>query len=159
MPKPLYDVLLICHVAAAVLGFGSIAVGGAVASGARRSRAPAKEERFVRFFREGTDWPGRLIFLVPALGLTLLLGGDSAAVSSLWPWAGLALWTTAAGLASGLGWPAERRAQREMTALAAGGRGRSEAFCQACARMEVAASATSVLFALAVTLMVWQPRG
>jgi hypothetical protein len=157
MPAPLYDLLLVLHVAVAFLGFGSIAMGGWAASAGRRSEQAVSEERVVRFFREGVDWPGRLIFIVPVLGLALLFGGDRPDVSRAWPWLGLAIWVVAAGIASGMGWPAERRAQAELAAARAGDAARLPAFVSACARMERAAALTSICFVLAVTLMIWQP--
>ncbi|MGO9197300.1 MAG: DUF2269 family protein [Acidimicrobiales bacterium] len=157
MPAPLYDILLILHIASALIGFGSIAVGGVAASAGRRSGDPACEERVVRFFREGTDWPGRVIFVVPVIGLVMLLGGDHADIGHAWPWLGLGLWFVASGLASGLGWPAERRAQRELAAIRSGDSGSSASFTEACARMEQAAALVSVCFVLVVALMIWQP--
>ncbi|MGO9557845.1 MAG: DUF2269 family protein [Acidimicrobiales bacterium] len=157
MPAPAYDVLLILHIASAFIGFGSIAIGGWAASAGRRSGDPGGEERVVRFFREGTDWPGRVIFVVPVLGLVLLLGGDHPDIGRAWPWIGLGLWVVAAGLASGLGWPAERRAQVELAALRAGDNGRLESFQEACAQMERACAVITVSFVIVVTLMIWQP--
>jgi hypothetical protein len=157
MPAPAYDVLLILHIASAFIGFGSIAIGGWAASAGRRSGDPAGEERVVRFFREGTDWPGRVIFAVPVLGLVMLLVGDHPDIGQAWPWIGLGLWVVAAGVASGLGWPAERRAQAELAAVQAGGSGRLPAFTEACTQMERAAALITVCFVVVVTLMIWQP--
>jgi hypothetical protein len=164
MPAPLYDVLLVAHVASAVLGFGSIAIGGWAASVGCRSSDPMGVEWVVRFFRPGIDWPGRVIFLVPVLGLTMLLGGDRSEVARVWPWLGLTIWSAAAGLATAMGWPAERRAQLELAAVAGDACDgadpdprRLEAFRAACARMERAAGLVSVCFVVVVVLMVWQP--
>lgn len=157
MPAPLYDVLLVVHVAAAFLGFGSLAVAGIVASSGRRSKDPAADERLRRFFREGTDWPELLIFLVPLLGLSLLLGGDTSAVSMAWPWVGLAIWAVAAGVVTGLLRPAERRAQALLTRACAGDAEAAGGFLRACARMEQAAAVTSLLFVAAVAVMILQP--
>ncbi|MHB1988620.1 MAG: DUF2269 family protein [Acidimicrobiales bacterium] len=157
MPGPLYDVLLILHVAAAFIGFGSIAIAGWAASAGRRSGDPTSDERVVRFFSEGVDWPGRVIFVVPVLGLVLLLGGDASNVGAPWPWVGLGLWFAAVGLATGLGWPAEQRAQRELAAASAGETNALARFREACAVMERASVMVSVCFVAVVTLMIWQP--
>lgn len=157
MPAPAYDVLLILHIASAFVGFGSLAVGGYFASAGRRSADPASDARLVRFFRPGVDWPGRLIFLVPLLGLTLLLGGDHPDIPRVWPWLGLFLWLVAAGVASGVAWPAERRAQQALGAVLDGdGSGRA-AFTAACREMERAATLLSALFVTVVVLMIVQP--
>lgn len=157
MPAPAYDALLILHVAAAFIGFGSVATAGLFASAGRRSANPAGDERLVRFFRPGLDWPARLIFLVPVLGLTLLFGGDHPDIPRLWPWLGLFLWLVAAGVTSGRQWPAEKRAQRELVAVLDGDETRAEEFSAACRQMEQAASVTSVLFVAVVMLMILQP--
>ncbi|MHB8244694.1 MAG: DUF2269 family protein [Acidimicrobiales bacterium] len=157
MPRPVYDILLILHVALAFIGFGSIAVGGWAASAGRRSGRPAGEERVVRFFREGVDWPGRAILVVPVVGLVMLLAGDSSNVARPWPWIGLGIWLVAVGLASGLGWPAERRAQRALAALAAGDDSSLPSFRQACKEMELASSLVSLCFVAAVAIMIFQP--
>jgi hypothetical protein len=156
MPAPLYDVLLLFHVAAALIGFGSVAIGGWEASRARHRRDPANDERIVRFFRPGIDWPARLVLLVPVLGLVLLFGGDREAVAQAWPWAGLALWCVAVGHVIGIGWPAEARAQRELAALSSS-EASKEAFVVACARMERAAAVASLCAVAAIVLMVVQP--
>ena len=173
MSRPLYDVLLVAHVAAAVVGFGALAVLGLEASAGRRSSHPGADAGLRRFFSAGTDWAGRTIYLVPVLGLALLLGGDRSAVGHVWPWAGLAIWLAATGVASGLCWPAERKAQRALagadagSAAAAGadeeadeGAGEAaddEAFRRACARAERGCAVTSLLFVAAVAVMILQP--
>lgn len=157
MPSPLYDVLLICHVVAGFAGFGSIAVSGWAAAAGRRSGNPGGEERVVRFFRIGVDWPGRLIFAVPVLGLALLFGGHRGDAGAAWPWLGLGLWIVATGFASGVAWPAERRAQRELAAVISGDRAALAPFAEACLRVERAAAAVTVCFVLAVVVMIWQP--
>ncbi len=160
MPAPLYDALLILHVLTAVVGFGSLAVGGLAAAAGRRSRDPAGDERVLRFFREGIDWPARAVLLVPVLGLALLFGGDRSNETMPWPWLGLAIWGTAVAIMCFVSWPAERAAQRELAALQAGEDGdgsRAGGFSAACTRMESAAGLTSVCFAFAVAIMIWQP--
>ncbi|HLI43641.1 MAG TPA: DUF2269 family protein [Acidimicrobiales bacterium] len=156
MPAPLYDVLLLFHVASALIGFGSVAIGGWAASRARHRREPAGDDRVVRFFRPGIDWPARLVLLVPVLGLAMLFGGDREAVGQAWPWAGLALWCVGAGHVIGIGWPAEAQAQRELAALSRGEVSK-EGFVAACARMERAAAVASLCAVAAIVLMVVQP--
>ncbi len=159
MPAPAYDILLIAHIACAFIGFGSIAVSSLAARRGRSSADPASEPWVVRFFREGTDWPGRLIFLVPLFGLAMLFGGDRTDISKVWPWLGLGLWTVAVGFSTGLGWPAEADAQRSLAALCDGddAEGSLSSFRAACTRMERSTQVATVCFVVAVALMLWQP--
>lgn len=156
MAAPIYDVLLVCHLAAGLIGFGAVGVAGWAAADGARSKEPTSDERLLRFFKLGPDWPARLVLVVPVFGLAMLFGGDSRAVSSVWPWAGLALWTVAAGHLLGLAWPNEKRAQH---ALGASSRGeaRGDDFRLACKKMERASAVAIVCFVLALALMIWQP--
>ncbi|MDA8265565.1 MAG: DUF2269 family protein [Actinomycetota bacterium] len=161
MSVPAYDILLVCHVVAGLVGFGAIAAGGLAASSARRSADPGSDEAVRRFFRQGPDWPARAIFLVPLLGLALLFGGDRSAAHHLWPWVGLGLWVTAVGVATAICWPAERDAQVALADL----QGASEesrallvrGFRDACRKMEQAVTAISLCFLAAVAVMIVKP--
>jgi len=159
--QPLYDLLLVAHVAAAVIGFGAIAAAGLAASSARGSRDPVSDQAVRRFFKTGPDWPARLVFLVPLLGLALLLGGDRSGAHAPWPWIGLTLWMVATGLATVLCWPAEQSAQQTLAALQAASPEASQdllrQFREACRRVELAAGAISVCFVAAVLVMILQP--
>ncbi len=165
-----YDVLFVAHVAAGVVGFGAIGAAGYEARSGLRAADPAHDLALRRFFRPGVDWAGRVIFLVPLLGLALLFGGTRPDVSSAWPWIGLAIWLAAAGVATGGCWPAERAAQSAMARLVQqsdGGGGReeqgarpevlAEEFRRACLRIERSAGAVSLLFLAAVAVMIAQP--
>jgi hypothetical protein len=163
---PAYDLLLVAHVVVALVGFGAIAAAGIAASSSLRCDDPANDASVRRFFKKGRDWPARMILLVPVLGLALLLGGDRSAESAAWPWVGLCIWVVAAGVASGICWPAEHAAQTALgeLAVAAGGEdadGAAESlvaeFRASCRRMELATGAISVCFVAAVAVMIVQP--
>jgi hypothetical protein len=163
LSAPAYDVLLVLHVAAALLGFGAIAVAGLRARAGRRAADPAGDVTLRRFFAPGPDRPARAIFLVPLLGLVLLFGGDRQGVSSAWPWIGLAIWTVAAGLATGVCWPAERQAQEALGHLDAGTGETppamlSASFRASCCAMERSVGWISLCFLAGVAVMVLQPR-
>lgn len=162
MSAPAYDVLLLLHIAAAVVGFGAIAVAGLRARAGRRSADPARDVSLRRFFAPGPDRPARAIFLVPLLGLGLLFGGDRHDVGAAWPWIGLSIWIVAAGLATGVCWPAERDAQEALGLLDRttdddGGAVLSTAFRASCRRMERSVGWISICFLAAVAVMVLQP--
>ncbi len=160
---PSYDVLLVAHAAVALLGFGAIAVAGLRARAGRQSGDPAADIALRRFFAPGRDLPARAIFLVPLLGMALLFGGDRADVSAAWPWIGLGLWVVAAGLASGMCWPAERRAQQALEHLDSADDDEerslwSARFREACVRMERSVGSITMCFLAALAVMVLQPR-
>jgi hypothetical protein len=158
---PAYDLLLVAHVLVALVGFGAIAVAGLAASSSRRCEDPANDASARRFFSPGRDWPARMILLVPVLGLGLLFGGDRSAASAAWPWIGLCIWLVAAGIASGICWPAEQAAQealREVVVSNEQDRAPLVAeFRASCRRMEAATGAISVCFVAAVVVMIVQP--
>jgi hypothetical protein len=158
---PAYDLLLVAHVLAGLVGFGAIAIAGLAASSSRRCHDPANDLATRRFFKKGRDWPAHVILLVPVLGLLLLFGGDRSAATAPWPWIGLGLWVVAVGIASGVCWPAERRAQETLEELIGAPADESvpliARFRASCRRMELATGAISVCFVVAVTLMIVQP--
>ena len=156
MTGPLYDMVLAAHVLAAVVGFGALGASGAFAAAARRSADPWSDAALVRYFAPGRNWAARVVLLVPVLGATLLALGHGRDVPYPWPWIGLATWTTATGIASSVLWPAERAIQRLLSAPARDAR--SGALAAAARRAERAATATSLAFAAAVVVMIWQPR-
>lgn len=160
--SPAYDIGVVAHVVAGVVGFGAIAVGGYEASRAQRLVNPVEDPRARRFFRGGIDWPGRLIFLVPLIGLALLFSGDRSDLHRAWPWIGLTFWLASAGLATALCWPAERRAQRLLASAAeaedeTAALGAVASFRKACRDMETAAGMISICFLAAVAVMIIQP--
>jgi uncharacterized membrane protein len=156
MTSPAYDVVIVFHVLAAVVGFGALGGTGAYAAALRRSADPFSDAALLRYFSPGRNWAGRAILLVPVLGATLLAMGHGRDLGHAWPWIGLAIWTVATALASSIAWPAEREIQRR---LAAGAPGAPvpPGLLAAGRRAERAAAATSLLFVAALVVMSWQP--
>jgi hypothetical protein len=155
MPPPLFDVLLICHAASAIIGFGSLGISALMAYRGRVSREPGGDASIRRFFGEetGGDWLSRLVFAVPLLGFALLFGPSNGGrfFGQIWPWCGLALWTVAIGTATASLWPAERQAR----ALLAGDD--TEGFRAACRKMELAGEIVTICAFVALCLMIFQP--
>jgi hypothetical protein len=169
MKSPVYDVLLVAHVLAAVIGFGALAATGSFAANARRADDPRASATLRSYFRPGRNWAGRVLYLLPLLGVALLAVGDHEGVGEAWPWIGLALWLVAAGIATGRLWPAEREIQHLLGEAApaasggrpspmAGARGAEPALAGACRRAERAAALTSLCFVAALAVMIVQPH-
>jgi hypothetical protein len=109
-----YDLVLLAHVLAALVGFGAVGVAGL--SALTLVRRGASSESLRRYYRPGVNWAGRILFLVPVLGVVLIVmsrGGWSFADG--WVGAGLVLWAVAASAAELVLWPAERELQRLVT--------------------------------------------
>lgn len=108
----LYSVLLLLHVAAAVVGFGAIVLTGVQAARARRGPAQPAAVALRRYFRPGVNWAGRVVYGVPVLGFALVAAsGGAFDASDGFVVAGLLLWLAGAALAEIVVWPAERRIQ------------------------------------------------
>ena len=77
----------------------------------------------VRYFRPGVNWVGRVLFLVPVLGVALVaMSGGQWGYSDGWVTIGLGVWVAVAFVAEGVLWPAERRLQEVVaTRESAGG--------------------------------------
>lgn len=136
-----------------MVGFGALTATGAFARKARASEAARRSPAVANFFRPGHNLAGRALYLVPLAGAGLLALGHGADVGKAWPWIGLGLWVVAAGLATGSLWPAERRLQR----LVANDGAELVAIADEARRIERAAAACTVVFVVAVAVMLVQP--
>lgn len=112
---PAYTVVLLCHVAAVLVGMVTLAAGVVFAL-----RLLAAGDRPVppsvrSYFSPGTNWAGRVLYLVPVFGAVLLaLSGGAYRLGSDWVLAGIGLWVVAVGLAESVLWPAEQRIRRAL---------------------------------------------
>jgi len=116
-----YDVVLIAHVGAGLIGFGSIAVTGFQAAEARRLAAAGSDVlgsatgralRLRQYFSPGPNRASQVIYLVPLLGLLLVaLSGRVGELAAGWLDGAATLWVIAVGLAHTLVFPAERGLQ------------------------------------------------
>jgi hypothetical protein len=111
-----YDVVLLAHVLAAAVGLGALVVAGANAWVLHRSGPGSEAVR--RYYRPGVNWAGRVLFLVPVLGLLLMaMSHGDWSFSDGWITIGLALWAVVAVAAEMYLWPAERRLQAAVSSL------------------------------------------
>ena len=117
--SPAYDLVLLAHVATAVVALAALSVAGGSALALRGAlvRGEGLSDALVRYYRPGANWPGRTLFLVPVLGFVLLaMSGGQWNVGDAWVSVGLAAWSVVAVLAEAVLWPSERRLQ-EVVAL------------------------------------------
>lgn len=182
----LYDVLLLTHV---LLALASVAVVAAAAwNAAEASRLvgllddeelppglAARVERLRRFYRPGRNLAGRVLFLVPVLGLALVAdSGGLSMFSQPWLAGGVAAWLLAATVAEGALWPADRHLRAVIGAtkppaktLAEGApaqlgtqvrRGADRRVVRATAQQaQVAAATVELALVVAFVLMIGQP--
>ena len=148
----LFDVLVGLHIAAALLGFGSVALTGVYGFGGRHFGDDERREEAARYFAAPArlEW---LILAVPFLGAAALaVEPRGAGVGQLW--AGLAgiVWLVAAGTLLGVIRPGERAVR---AAIAAGD---DRTATQAASRLGWAGVVTDVAFGVALGLMIWQPH-
>lgn len=146
-----YDVVLLAHVLAAVVGLGAVVVAGAYALVLRRSGPGPESVR--RYYRPGVNWAGRVLFLIPVLGVALMaLSHGDWSFADGWITIGLALWAVVAVVAEMALWPAERRLQ----AAVAGSVTEAELGTM-CLRVAGLSAALSVALVAAAVVMVAKP--
>ena len=154
---PGYTVLLVLHVAAAVIGFGALATTGVQAARARRGPGGPSADAVRRYFRPGVNWPGRVLYAVPILGFALAADSNGAVmVGDGWVVAGLVLWLAAAGVAETVVWPAERRIQLIVTERWDDPVVRPE-LERSCRHVAAASAVVVAVFLAAVVVMVAKP--
>lgn len=109
---PVFGVVLVLHVLAALVGFGALVVSGLQGLMLARARDAARVEGLRRFFRPGTNWAARAVYLVPMFGAALVaIGRRQYGFGDAFVVTGLAVWATTVLLAETVLWPAERRVQ------------------------------------------------
>ncbi|HMK63464.1 MAG TPA: DUF2269 family protein [Acidimicrobiales bacterium] len=154
---PGYSVLLVLHVGAAFVSFGTLGLTGLQAFRARRGPDQPGALSLRRYFRPGVNWVGRLLYAVPVLGFALVADSDGAfAAADGWVVAGLLLWLAAAVVAEAVVWPGERRIQllvsEQWDDPSSVGTLRLE-----CRRVAAASAALAGVFVAAVVIMVGKP--
>ncbi len=106
---PAYDVLVILHVASAIVGFGAVAISGIYGGGVRRVDRPGARDEARRFFSSpgAAEWA---VLAVPVFGLAALaLRPGPSQATRLWVPAALAVWLVAAVVLVVVVRPAEAR--------------------------------------------------
>lgn len=112
---PAFSVVLLLHVASAVVGFGAMVITGVQAARVRRGPDAPGAGAVVRYFRPGVNWLARVIYLVPVLGLSLIaLSRGVFGLGDLFVDVGLGVWLASVVVAELVLWPGERRIQRAL---------------------------------------------
>lgn len=104
--SPIYDVLLLAHIVAAIGGFGANGLAGVYAG----QLYPTTTEPAIRYFTSPRFIAEKLIYLVPVFGLIMI--GVSRGTSELvkpWVLTGITAWIVAIAVAHTLVWPTERK--------------------------------------------------
>lgn len=115
--SPAFGVLLVGHVAAALVGFGALGATGMQGWRLGRTRDPERVAALRRYFRPGVNWAARCIYLVPVFGVALVAAsGGTYRVGDPFVEVGLGLWVVAVLAAELVVWPAERQVQQALAA-------------------------------------------
>lgn len=113
--NPLFGIVLVLHITAALVGFGALAVTALQAHRLGRTSDPTLLATLRRYFRPGVNWAARAVYLVPLLGATLVgLSGGTYRFGDTFVEIGLVLWLVTVLLAEAVLWPAERQVQQAL---------------------------------------------
>jgi hypothetical protein len=147
-----FDIVLLLHVAAVVLGLGAVVVSGVQAARVLAAGRVGPSPTLAAYFAPSVNWVGRVLYAVPVLGVVLLaISRGAYGWGDAWVQWGIGLWVAAAAGAEGLLWPSERR-------IGAGlGDPAAPELRRACRRACAAAAGLVAVLVLAVVLMVAQP--
>lgn len=122
---PAFDIVLLLHVAAVLIGFGTVVVSGVQSArvlATARHPMPFLPSNVADYYSPGVNWAGRVLYLVPVFGATLLaLSGGAYTLKDAWVQWGIGLWVLAVLSAEALLWPSERRIQAELSRRDGGG--------------------------------------
>ena len=164
---PGFDLVLLAHVIAAVVGLVAVVLAGVSALALRRALAQdgPLPEALERYYRPGVNWAGRVLFLVPVLGVALLVMSDGQwSFADTWVSAGMAVWAIVAMVAETVLWPAERRLQGVVATAggaepvaAADGSGQPVDSARLCLQAGLVGLALGVALVFVGILMVAQP--
>jgi hypothetical protein len=149
-----YDVLVVLHVACAVIGFGSIAITGVYGFTSRAPAGPEAVDEARRYFRS----PARLellVVVVPVIGIAALAvqpGGRG--VGQLWAGLAVVTWAGAATVLVRVVRPAEAT----LRAVLAGDAPDRATLAAAGTRLGWGGVVMDVSFFVALILMIFQPR-
>lgn len=153
MRADVFDVLVVAHAVAAVVGFGAIALSGVYGLTARRRQRPGALEEVQRYFAR-PPLAEAAVVAVGVLGLAAVgVDPHGGGYGQLWTTAGAVLWLAACAL----WWLVVRPAERRIGAAVRAQQAEDAVLDAEGTRLSVAATVSSVLFVVALGFMVFQP--
>lgn len=150
-----FVVLVVLHVATAVIGFATVAIEGVYGASWRRWQTETLGEETKRFF--ASDLPTiHALWAVPVLGLAALAVEGGNHFGQAWAVSALLLWVLAAAVATAVVVPARRSLQAELVGVEIGAT--VPAGTRATARrLSRGAAVCDVVFVIAFVLMIFRP--
>ena len=154
---PGYSIVLVLHVACALISLGTVTMTGFQAWRARSGPTTPSAEGVRRYFRPGVNWAARALYGVPVFGF-ILLGASRGAFSDgdTFVEVGLGLWLIAAVGAEAVLWPGERRVQALVTDRW-GDPGAGALLERECRRLAAVAALLVTVLVAAFVIMVGKP--
>ena len=105
-----YKIVLVLHILAAIIGFGSVLLNGVYASEARKRPGPEGGAIADANYRVSFGIAMYVIYAIPVLGLALVGMSDKAwKFGQTWVWLALVLWFVLVGLVHGVHRPNVRQ--------------------------------------------------
>lgn len=160
---PAFTVVLVCHVAAVLIGLVALAAAAVAAASVLAARGRPLSPSVRRYFEPGVNWAGRVLYLVPVFGGALVgMSGGVYPLGAAWVLWGIALWGSAMAVAETVLWPAERRVQRVLQAAPSGSAattppGVPPEALRACRTMCLSATAVLVIVVCGMVVMFAKP--
>lgn len=154
----LYNIILLLHIAAAIVGFGGVIAHGAYIAGA--FRAPAgSAEAVLSATKTVTNIAHYAIYAVLPLGIVLIaISDDAFSFGDPWVSASFVVWFLLVGAAHGAVRPAVATLAERAQALSPDARLDADPEAQAASKkLMIGESATQLLIVIALILMIWQP--
>lgn len=152
-----YTAVLVCHVAAALGGMVGLTAGVVSAARLLRARGGAVPASVRAYFAPGTNWAGRVLWLVPVFGAALLaMSGGDYGPGQVWVVAGIGMWAGAVALCEGVQWRAERRIRAALRGIASDAAAPPEVLV-ACRVVCVSGSAALAVLVAAMVVMTAKP--
>ena len=149
----MFTVVLLAHVATALVGLGAMAATGISAARAARGPSAPGATSVRRYFQPGANIAGRTVYLVPILGSALVaMSQHRYEFSDRFVAFGIVLWLLAVGLAETVVWPGEKEISRAVSgdwdgAASEGG------MATICRRVTATSALVVVIFVLGTVVM------
>ncbi len=153
----LYRIVLLAHIASAIIAFGPMIANGILH--ARAFRSPATEARPVLgAARSVTRLADIGVYLLLPLGIVLIaISDDAFGYGEPWVSASFVVWFALVGAMHGAVRPAVRTLTERAEAIGGARLDDDDAAIAATRRLMIGEAATQLLLAIALVLMIWQP--